>query len=149
MHPSVNDIGAYITTAVALDHTAIAGSAINGPAYDRFAHRPLNLSTKVGVGFLATIPSGGTLTVGFVLQDSANGSDWDPFDVASGVAVVSGLNSGAQQRGTVEFSANILGARQYIRSVVTPVLSSGSGNVFGMYALGGGELIPVDGAESA
>lgn len=147
MHPTTNNIGAYVTTAVALDHTAIAGNPITGPTYDRFARRPLNLSLKLGVGFLATVPSGQTLSVGYYLQDSADGVNFDRFDVASGVSVVDGLNSGAQQRGTVEFSANIVGARQYIRAVVTPVLSSGgSGNVYGLYALGGGEEIPVDGS---
>ena len=163
MHPTVSNIGAYITAELALDSTSVgaglggSGTAVNGNAYDRFLYNPQHLSGKLMLGVKATLASGNTLAVAVEWQDSANGSSWATYGTnlgqtypgtnASGTQTITANNAGGVKRDVLEFPVNLLGARRHVRAVVRPTLSASGVDtavVCGVLVLGGGETRPED-----
>jgi hypothetical protein len=148
MHPLANNIGAYIKTAAAIEpDDALGSGAIAGAAFDLQASRQNYQSMKFVTTVGVTLPSGASANVTQFIEDSANGSDWDPLDPphASGVSVLVGLDSGARQLLTAELDVNLAGARRYIRGQAEVVFpGSGSGDaVSGIYVFGGGSYLPA------
>ena len=144
------NIGAYITTKFGLERTASGAGqggnvgAQDGTVIDRTATRPLNLSAKFAVGWQAIIASGNTLAITVQPRVSDDDVTYENFGDPV-VETITGLNAGGEQRGTVEVDVNLIGAPQYLRARVTPVLSASGvdvAEVFGTWVLGGGETIP-------
>ena len=149
MHPLANNIGAYIKTAVAIegDGTVTGDSVVPGEAFDLQASRQNYQSMKFAVGLGITLPSGATATVTQFIEDSANGTDWDPLDPphASGVSTLTGLNDGSKQSLTAELDVNLAGARRYVRGqAIVAFPGSGSGDaIAAFYVFGGGSYLPA------
>jgi hypothetical protein len=143
------NIGAIITSRFALTRTLFGAgvgnlAATDGEAFQRSTKRPLHLSAKLVIGYKATIASGQSMTILNVMKDSADGSNYTAM--ASGASIISGLNSGAEQKGTVELDVNLIGARDYIRPTITSTLTASGtsiAEVWGALVLGGGETIPA------
>ena len=148
MHPTSNNIGAYITTKLAYDAKAFgAGSGItaqDGNSFDRTAVRPLHLSGKLSFPSKVTLASGHTASFAYGVQDSANGSDWADVEGASGSTSFTSISSSAV-RYSPELDVNLVGLRQYVRPRLNVAMSHSGTDVIsvaGVWALGGGEDLP-------
>lgn len=150
MHPRSNNIGAYIASRLALDPTNFGAgfgniSQQNGTAFNRTAVRPLHLSGKLQIPILYTLASGHTASFMYALQDSDDDVTYADIENASGSTSLTALNSGAAQRTCAALDVDLIGARQYIRARVTPVMSHSGTDVIkiaAVWALGGGEELP-------
>lgn len=150
MHPQSNNIGAYITSHLAMDQIKFgAGNQAPvqtaGVAFDRTSVRPLHLSTKVQFGYKATLASGHTSSFMYALQHADQDSGYVDIVGASGSTSITALDSGAAQRGVAELDVDLMQAKAFIKARFTPVMSHSGTDVIdvcGIYALGGGETIP-------
>jgi hypothetical protein len=141
------NIGAYITSRFAFDRTLFGVgvgnlAATDGEAFQRTTKRPLHLSAKLVVGYKATIPSGQSLTIVATMKHSEDGNTYSALAGGSGTTVISGLNSGAAQKGTVEVDFNLVGAHDYVRPTLTGTLTasgSSTAELWGTIVYGGGE----------
>jgi hypothetical protein len=145
------NVGAYITPRFALDRSAFgAGQGgnpgnLNGETFQRTTRRPLHVSGQLQLGIDATLASGNTLAIFAKLQHSDNGSSWTDVPLQSGVSTITALNTGAAQKLAVSLDVNLIGVKDYMRCVVSPTLSASgvdTGEIFGIWALGGGETVP-------
>jgi hypothetical protein len=143
------NVGAYITSRFALARSLFGvgvgnPGALDGSVITRTDKRPLHLSGKLIVGWKLTMPSGASCAITTVPRVSSDNNTYTDHGDAN-VTTVTALNSGAAQEGTIEVDVNLIGAPAYLKARTTPVLSaSGSsvGEVFAVWAFGGGETIP-------
>jgi len=151
MNQLSTNIGAYITTRFALSRTLFGVgvgdlAATDGEAFQRSTKRPLHLSAKLVVQVKTTIPSGQSLTIVSTMKDSEAGSVYADLAGGSGTSVITGLDSGAEQKTTVEVDVNLIGAKDYIRPTFTGTLTASGSSVVeisSVLVLGGGETIPA------
>ena len=144
------NVGGYLTTKFALDRTTFGAGvgnpgALDGEAINRTAVRPLHISGKLQIGYDLTMPSGTSCAFGLKIRHSDDDITYEDLDGASGDETVNALDSGAAQKGVVELDVNLIGAKQYIKARVTPVLTasgSSTAEIFGLLTVGGGETIP-------
>lgn len=151
MHPTANNIGAYICSRVALDPATVgagvggAGTGANGASIDRFAKRPLHQSGKLQIIAVApSLTSGNTASVFGEVQHSSDDNTY--VTVASGVLTLTGQLGTPTQRGVLEVNFNAVGLHRYVRGRATPALSASGTNTLkygGAFAFGGGETFPV------
>lgn len=147
------NIGAYITSRLAMDNItygagAAAPALTAGNALDRqAAGLPTHLSGKAQFGYKATLASGHTASATFALQHAdSEGGQYADIEGASGSVSLTALDSGAAQRGVAELDVNLIGAKEFVKTRFTPVMShSGTDTiaVAGVLALGGGETAPA------
>ena len=160
MNPSSNNIGAFITSKLALDNTSVgagvggSGTPVNGNVFDRLANRNLLLSGKLQLGYKFTGASGHTASVAWAIRDSVeSGGTYGNIErsspaahPASGVSTITANDDGTAVRGVVEVDVDLMGAKEFLRAVVTPTLSASgvdSLTLSGIWALGGGEELPA------
>lgn len=161
MHPTMVNIGAYITSQLALQPTRMGAGqggnigAQDGHTFNRFANLPggdLPLSAKLCVGLRTTLASGNNIAVWLSFEDSADASSWTHFNGgpgSSGVTTITALSTadGTNKRGTLERSCNLSGARQYVRARVVPTLSASgvdTAELAALLVIGGGVILPAD-----
>lgn len=159
MNPRSDNIGAYITSLLALDNQSVgagvggSGTPVNGNVFDRLGVRNLHLSGKLQIAYKATLASGHSATVDWAVRNSdTSGGTYTNVVTstpgahpASGQSTITANNDGSAVRGVVEVDIDLLGAKQFLRPTVTPTLShSGVDTVqlCGVWALGGGEILP-------
>jgi hypothetical protein len=157
-HPTMTNIGAYFVGVPALDPaTATAagggdGVARNGIAIDRFAHAQLFNACKFQVPIVAVLTATKTAVVTLKCQDSADDSSWADYvfsaagDVDPASVTLTGGAGGTTERAVLALNVDLVGARQYIRAVVTPELNaSGTDTAVtsGICNLGGGPDLPA------
>lgn len=125
--------GAYARSAPSGAGSLTAGgggdnTAINGPYFDRKSadySRPL--SCKVVISFRAVLAAGATLSIAAKLQDAVDAAGTGAADYGDALAsaiVATGGVGGSTEEGTIELDFELEGAREFIRSVVTPDLSA-------------------------
>lgn len=149
----MRNIGAWLKSVFAFPlTTAVAAGAgdateVDGSAIDRLTLGALALSAKLVVVCQATLESGGTLSFIGNIQDSPTGTDqWSDFGtaLASTVALTGGPGI-TEEEGTVELNINLSGAKQFVRSQVTPDLSATSTDTAefsGVMVFGGADELP-------
>lgn len=159
MNPRSDNIGAFITSKLALDNTTVgagvggSGTPINGNVFDRLGVRNLHLSGKLQIGYKATLASGHSATIDWAVRNSdTSGGTYTNVVTsspsrhpASGQASISANDDGTAVRGVVEVDLDLLGAKEFLRGVVTPTLSASGVDTLtlcGVWALGGGEELP-------
>lgn len=159
MNPKSNNVGAFITSKLALDNQSVgagvggSGTPVNGNVFDRLGVRNLHLSGKLQLGYKFTGASGHTATLAWALRDSdSSGGTYTNVVTstpgahpASGSSTITAANDGSAVRGVVEVDVDLMGAKQYLRPTVTPTMShSGVDTISlsGIWALGGGEELP-------
>lgn len=150
MHPQSNNIGAYITSRMAMDQKKygagnLAPAETAGVDFDRTSVRPLHLSTKVQFGYKATLASGHTASFMYGLKHSSDDVTYDDIEGASGSTSLTANDDGSAIYGVAELDVDLMQAKAWLRSRFTPVMSHSGTDVIdvcGIYALGGGELIP-------
>jgi hypothetical protein len=159
MNPMSNNIGAYITSELALDNTTVgagvggSGTPVNGNDFDRLASRNLHLSGKLQIGYKATLASGHSATVAWAIRDSEDDVTYTNVEQStpaehpsSGSSTITANNDGSAVRGVIEVDVDLMGAKQYLRPVITPTLSHSGVDTLqlsGMWALGGSEILPA------
>lgn len=103
--------------------TATAGGAgdsstTTGSTIDRmgFSSGAMPNSLAFGVLFDATLETGKTLSVGYAVQDSADGATWADYATATYAAVATGSTAASVVAGQFEASVNLKSARRYVRA---------------------------------
>lgn len=150
MHPTSNNIGAYITSRLAIENGSYGAGfglpAADLVAIDRSAVRPTHLSGKLQVGYKATLASGHTASFVYGLTHADQDSGYVNVTGASGVTSLAGLNSGAAFYGVAELNVDLMGVKKFMKARFGPPVMSHSGTdiieITGIWALGGGETIP-------
>lgn len=138
MHPSQNNIGAYIKPEVGLKPTNSAASAVNkGAAIDRRGYMSATLHAMIGAA--AGGPSAQSAI--FKLQESDTDQDADFADI-TGAALAAMTADNAEG----EIDINLQARKRYIRVVCTVALTGGSTPTLPVAAslvLGGADALPA------
>lgn len=137
MHPSRNDIGAYVATKFSLAPQSMAASATaNGSSVDRLG---ASSAVLVGLAGAATgTPTGVSVT--YKIQDSADGSTFADVTSITDDVELTAVSS------AVELDVDLTGLRRYIRVVATTALTGGTTPtilVAGCLILGGQDTLPA------
>jgi len=88
-----------------------------GATIDRFAFgsgSPPN-TVEAAVAYEATLASGKTLSFGYALQDSADGTNWSDYQTATYAVVATGPSGGGAVSGEFQVGASLTSAREYVR----------------------------------
>src|SRR5688572_20973949 len=121
MNPKSNNVGAFITSKLALDNTSVgagvggSGTPVNGNVFDRLSVRNLHLSGKLQLGYKFTGASGNSATVAWALRDSdASGGTYTNVVTstpgahpASGSSTITAANDGTAVRGVIEVDVDL------------------------------------------
>jgi hypothetical protein len=93
-------------------------STTTGTTVDRmgFAAGSLPNSLIAGVPWAATLATSKTLSIGYAVQDSADGSNWSDYQTATYAVVATGSTAASSLQGTLEIPVNLSSARRYIRA---------------------------------
>lgn len=138
MHPSNNDIGAYIKQAVGLKPTNSAASATNkGVAIDRLGFQSAVLHGHVGAA--AGAPT--TQSAIFKIQESDTTTDGDFTDVSGAALAAMTADNAAGY-----LDLNLQMRKRYIRVVCTVALAAGTTPTLPVAAtvtLGGADTLPA------
>src|SRR5579863_8831812 len=116
------NIGALGDLKRLTDHgTSTAGgtgdaTSITGLTIDRegFGNGSLPLSALMGVLYEATLGSGNTLSIGYAVQDSADGSTWADYQTATSAVAGTGPSGGGAVKGQFNVQVNLTTARRYV-----------------------------------
>jgi hypothetical protein len=127
--------GAFSRSARGSGNNAVtaggAGDAteVNGAWQSRMSEGGVALSAKLIVSFTATLTASQTLSFGGNFQDALDASGVGAADFGGAVAatvVATGAAGGSTETGTFEIDVDLSGAREFIRSQMTPNLSAGA-----------------------
>jgi hypothetical protein len=126
------NIGALGTSKRLSDHgTSTAGGSgdattVTGLTIDRagFGNGSLPLSMQATVDFEATLGSGKTLSIGYAVQDSADGSTWADYQTATSAVASTGTTGGSVNKGTFNVPVNLTSAKRYVRFNYMPTCSA-------------------------
>lgn len=116
---------AHTSAAVASSSgAALTGATIDRQSFDRryYSCRSLGRGRFVG-------SSVANVSIGMSFQHSSDGTSWDNFSTATNASAAIGSTgaTGAQAaEGQAEQPVSLVGARRYIRQVLTPTFSSGT-----------------------
>lgn len=116
----VGSLGALKRLSAAASATAAGtgdSTTTTGATIDRFGFsngsRPDSMA--FGVAWDATLATGKTLSIGYAIQDSADGSNWSDYQTGTYAAVGTGSTAASALSGMFEASVNLTSARQYLR----------------------------------
>lgn len=94
------------------DSTTTTGTTI-----DRFAFASSGLPRALAAGVLydATLASGKTLSIGYAVQHSDDGSTWADYQTATYAVVATGASGGSTVAGELEIGVFLGSAKRYVR----------------------------------
>ena len=72
-------------------------------------------SAEFAVPFEATLASGKTLSFGYAVQDSADGTNYSDYTTATYAVVATGPSGGGAVSGQFQVGSNLRAARRYVR----------------------------------
>lgn len=120
LQQDVGSLGSLLRLSA--EATATAGGAGNsatttGATIDRFAFGSASPpgSVEAAVLFDATLASGKTLSIGYSIQDSPDGSNWSDYQTATYAVVATGPSGGGAVSGQLQIGARLTSARRYVR----------------------------------
>lgn len=116
----VGSLGALLRlSAAAAAVAAGAGDSTTttGVTVDRmnFSNGSMPNSLAAGVAFEAVLATGKTLSIGYAVQDSADGTNWSDYQTATYAAVATGSTAASAAAGVLEVGVNLSSARRYVR----------------------------------
>jgi hypothetical protein len=122
-------LGAFKRLSAAASAVAAgAGDAttVTGATIDRFALGGGSLagSLAAGVVFDTTLATGKTLSIGYAVQDSADGANWADYQTATYAVVATGSTGASVIAGEAEFDIGLGSARRFVRFNHNPDLSA-------------------------
>jgi hypothetical protein len=103
------------------DATTVTGITINRAGGFPAASMPLSLA--LSIPYEAVLATSKTLSIGYAVQDSADGANWSDYQTGSSV-VATGSTAASAVSGELEVSVNLTSARQYVRANHAPDLSA-------------------------
>lgn len=104
--------GASATAAGTGDATTTTGATIDRMA---FPQGSMPLSAVFGVAWDAVLQTGKTLSVGYAVQDSADGSTWADYATATYSVVATGSTTASAVAGLLEADIDLSAARRFVR----------------------------------
>lgn len=92
-------------------------STTTGRTVDRFAFASGGIpgTLAAGVAWDATLATSKTLSVGYAVQDSADGSTWADYQTATYAVVATGTTGASVLGGELEVPVDLRSARRYVR----------------------------------
>lgn len=93
---------ASTTTGVTIDRLGFGGGA-------------MPLSAVFGVAYEAVLATAKTISFGYAVQDSADGSNWSDYQTATYAAMATGSTGASAVSGTFEAAVDLSSARRYVR----------------------------------
>jgi len=109
------------TAAGSGDATTVTGNTIDR---EGFAGGSLPNSALMGVLFEATLASGKTLSIGYAVQDSADGTTWNDYQTATYAVAATGVSGGGVAKGQFNVAVDLRAARRYTRFNYNPDLNA-------------------------
>lgn len=104
------------------DATTTTGTTIDRAA--DFLSGSMPDSAVFAALFDATLASGATLSIGYAVQDSADGTNWSDYQTATYAVVGTGPSGGGAVSGQLEVDVDLSSAREYVRFNTNPDLSA-------------------------
>lgn len=125
----VGSLGSLLRLSAASSAVA-AGSGdsttTTGATIDRFGFSsgamPMTLASAIV--YDATLASGKTLSFGYAVQDSADGTNWSDYATATYAVVATGPSGGGAVAGQLEVGVSLTSARRYVRENFATDLSA-------------------------
>lgn len=133
MRANMHNGGAFAHSARGTgNNTATAAGSgdateVDGAWQSRMSANGVALSGKLIISYTATLAAGETLTFAANFQDATDSSGTGAADFGDAVAattVATGDSGGSTETGTFEIDIDFAGAKEFIRSQVTPNLSA-------------------------
>lgn len=109
------------TAAGTGDATSITGITIDRLGFGSGAPPQ---SALFGVLYEATLASGATLSIGYSVQDSADGTNFSDFQTATYAVASTGASGGSTNKGSFNVQVDLTNARRYVRFNYNPDLSA-------------------------
>lgn len=114
-------------------------TTVTGLTIDRFTNGSLMGVANVGVPYEAALASGATLSIGYAVQDSADGTNFADYQTATYAVVATGPSGGGAVGGVFDLgSVNLSSARRYWRLNFRPDLSASGTDTAAMRGVGFG-----------
>lgn len=128
LQKDVAQLGSFKRLSAATAATAGgAGNATTttGATIDRmgFSNGSMPGSLAAGIVYDATLATGKTLSIGYAVQDSADGANWSDYQTGSAV-VATGATAASVAAGELEIDVNLGSARRFVRFNHAPDLSA-------------------------
>lgn len=120
---NVGNIGSF--RRLSAEATAVAGGAgdastTTGVTIDRMAipgyMGALAPALVLGIAWDAVLATGKTLSIGYAVQDSADGSNWSDYQTATYAIVGTGSTAASVLAGEIEIPVRLGSARRYVRA---------------------------------
>jgi hypothetical protein len=140
MHPTSNNIGAYVAPVLAVAPASSVAATVNGVAIDRINFESLVLHLTCGVA--TGSPTGQSVIVKLQHSD-ASGSGYEDFTDRNGNGASVALTANGSY---TSVDIDLAGAKRYVRAVVTVAFTGGSGPAIPIAVsviLGGPQKLPV------
>lgn len=109
------------TAAGSGDATTVTGLTIDR---EGFGNGTPPMSALMSVIYEATLASGKTLSIGYAVQDSADGTNYSDYQTATYAVVSTGGSGGTTNKGQFNVQVNLTSARRYVRFNYNPDLSA-------------------------
>lgn len=103
---------ATATAAGAGDSTTTTGATVDRAS---FANGSLPNSAEFAIAYETTLATSKTLSFGYAIQDSADGTNWSDYATATYSAVATGATAASVASGQMQVGANLRAARRYVR----------------------------------
>lgn len=113
---------AAATAAGTGDNTTTTGTTIDRQG---LTNGSMPRSALFSTLFDATLASGATLSIGYAVQDSPDGSNWSDYQTAAKVVVGTGPSGGGAVKGQFNIQVDLNSARRYVRYNSLQDLSAG------------------------
>lgn len=101
------------TAASTGDSTTTTGATIDRFGFTGTAGFPLSLAAAVV--YDTTLATSKTLSFGYAVQDSADGSTWADFQTATYAVVATGTTAASALSGQLEIAVDLTAANRYVR----------------------------------
>lgn len=109
------------TAASTGDATSVTGLTIDRSG---FSNGSKPRSAAFGIAYEATLQSGKTLSLGYAVQDSADGTNWGDYLTATYATVDTGGSGGTTQKGCFNIAVDLGSAKRYVRLNYNPDLNA-------------------------
>lgn len=121
LQKDVGSLGALKRLSAAASATAGGSgdsSTTTGATIDRFGFSGGGRPDSLALAFVwdATLATGKTLSIGYAVQDSADGANWSDYQTATYAAVATGSTAASALAGEMEVGVNLSSARRYVRA---------------------------------
>lgn len=126
--------GSAATAAGSGDATSVTGVTVDRMGFGNGS--PAGV-LNAGVAYEAVLASGATLSIGYSIQDSADGTTFADYQTATYAVVATGPSGGGTKVGVFDLgSVNLSSARRYVRMVYNPDLSAAGTDTASFRAIG-------------